>query len=308
MINTVTLNPAMDKIIYLDALNIDCMNRIQKTEKCMGGKGTHLAYNFSLLGVENRTFGVAFGGTGKEIIDILKGSGVETKYLWYETPESRTNYLVVDNDRNCTFMAERGTTLTAEMTQELLAMMEQNMAKGDILVIAGDASNVEDKEVQVKLLQIAKKMGLKLYLDSSGAFMKKGIEYHPYLIKPNLEELSELAGREICDVAGVTTALDELPDIPAIMVSMGGDGWVFRYQGKTYRGHGLKVPVGNTAGCGDALLTGLVYCLEYTEMPVLEMLAFSTALSATCAMSNQTVGFDIAKAKELQKDVMIEEL
>ncbi|MEA4853608.1 MAG: 1-phosphofructokinase family hexose kinase, partial [Christensenella sp.] len=100
MINTVTLNPAMDKIIYLDALNIDCMNRIQQTEKCMGGQGTHLAYNLSLLGVDNRTFGVAFGLTGKEIIDILTEAGVETKYLWYETPESRTNYLVVDNDRN----------------------------------------------------------------------------------------------------------------------------------------------------------------------------------------------------------------
>lgn len=308
MINTVTLNPAMDKIIYLDALNIDCMNRIKKTEKCMGGKGTHLAYNFSLLGVENRTFGVAFGSTGKEIIDILKASGAQTKYLWYETPESRTNYLVVDNDRNCTFMAERGTTLTEEMTQELLHMMERDMQQGDILVIAGDASNVEDKEVQVKLLQMARKMGLKLYLDSSGAFMKKGIEYAPYMIKPNLEELSELVGRDVCDVNGVVEALGELPDIPVIMVSMGADGWVFRYDGKTYRGHGLKVSVGNTAGCGDALLTGLIYCLEYTQMPVREMLAFSTALSATCAMSNQTVGFDIEKAKELQRDVVIEEL
>ena len=70
-------------------------------------------------------------------------------------------------------------------------MMERDMQQGDILVIAGDASNVEDKEVQVKLLQMARKMGLKLYLDSSGAFMKKGIEYAPYMIKPNLEELSE---------------------------------------------------------------------------------------------------------------------
>ena len=71
--------------------------------------------------------------------------------------------------------------------------------------------------MQVKLLQMARKMGLKLYLDSSGAFMKKGIEYAPYMIKPNLEELSELVGRDVCDVNGVVEALGELPDIPCLL-------------------------------------------------------------------------------------------
>ncbi|MEA4852643.1 MAG: PfkB family carbohydrate kinase [Christensenella sp.] len=307
MINTVTLNPAMDKVIYLEAFHVNCMNRIQKVEKCMGGKGTHLAYNFSLLDVENRTYGVSFGQTGKEIIETLENAGVDTRYLWYETPESRTNYLVVDEQRNCTFMAERGTTLTTDMTEKLLDMMRESMTNGDVLVIAGDASNVEDKEVQVKLLQIAKEMGLRLYLDSSGAFMKIGIDYDPYLIKPNMEELSELVGRDITDVEGVVKALDELPEIPVVMVSMGADGWVFRYQNNIYRGQGLKVPVGNTAGCGDALLTGLIYCLEYKkDMSVEEMLRFATAISATCAMSNLTVGFDLEMALSLQGNVQID--
>ena len=41
-------------------------------------------------------------------------------------------------------------------------------------------------------------------------------------------------------------------------------------------------------------------------MPVMDMLAYATALSATCAASNQTVGFDIEKAKEWMKDVKID--
>ena len=306
MINTVTLNPAMDEILYIDSYQENCMNRIRKKEKCLGGKGTHIAYNISLLGVPNRTFGVSFGRCGKEVIDVLEKSGADTHYLWYETPETRTNYLVVDKERNCTFLGSRGEMLTREITEELLGLMEKQMQEGDVLVIAGDASNVDDKDVQKKLLEIAKKMNLKLYLDSSGAFMKEGLKYHPQLIKPNLEELSERVGREIRDADGVVEALDELPDIPAVMVSMGGDGWVFRYEGKIYRGHGLKVQVGNTAGCGDALLTGLIYGLECRSMPVMDMLAYATALSATCAASNKTVGFDVERAKEMMKDVKIE--
>ncbi|MEG1753844.1 MAG: 1-phosphofructokinase family hexose kinase, partial [Christensenella sp.] len=64
MINTVTLNPAMDEILYIESFQENCMNRIIKKEKCLGGKGTHLAYNFSLLDVPNRTFGVSFGRCG----------------------------------------------------------------------------------------------------------------------------------------------------------------------------------------------------------------------------------------------------
>lgn len=306
MINTVTLNPAMDEILYIESFQQNCMNRIQKKEKCLGGKGTHLAYNFSLLNVPNRTFGVSFGRCGQEVIDVLKESGADTHYLWYETPETRTNYLVVDEERNCTFLGGKGEVLTREITENLLRLMETQMQKGDTLIIAGDASNVDDKDIQKKLLEIAKKMDLKLYLDSSGAFMKEGLKYHPQLIKPNLEELSEIVGRELKNADDVVEALDELPDIPVVMVSMGGDGWVFRYEGKIYRGYGLKVQVGNTAGCGDALLTGLIYGLECNPMPVMDMLAYATALSATCAASNKTVGFDIKTAKEWMKDVKIE--
>ena len=49
MINTVTLNPAMDEILYIESFQENCMNRIQKKKKCLGGKGTHLAYNFHFL-------------------------------------------------------------------------------------------------------------------------------------------------------------------------------------------------------------------------------------------------------------------
>lgn len=285
------------------------MNRIQKVEKCMGGKGTHLAYNLSLFGVENRTFGISFGQTGKEIIQILKESGSETKYLWYNEPETRTNYLVVDEQRNCTFLAESGTILPIDMTDKLLALMKRHIKHNEVLVIAGDASNVEDKDLPQKLLDMVKELDLKLYLDSSGEFMKKGIEYHPYMIKPNLEELSELAGNDVKSVEDVVSALDCLPDIPMIMVSMGKDGWVFRFDKKTYYGHGLSVSVGNTAGCGDALLSTLLYGFEHRKVRnVEEILSYATAISATCAMSNRTVGFDKELAKELTEQVVIEML
>lgn len=308
MINTVTLNPAMDRILEIDTFRLNCMNRIQYTVDCIGGKGTHIAYNLALLGVENRTFGIASGNTGKEIIRILTECGARTEYIWRETPESRTNYLMIDEHKNCTFLAETGQTLSTAITDELLARIDSHAETNDILVIAGDASNVEDRQIQVKLLDMAREKEMKLYLDSSGAFMKRGIAYRPYMIKPNMEELSELVEYEVHTPEDVVKAIGSLPDIPMIMVSMGADGWIFRFEGKLRRGYGLKVPVKNTAGCGDALLSALLYAFEYTDTDMEEKLAFATAVSAACAMAKMTVGFDINDVKRLQKDVVIEEI
>ena len=308
MIHTITLNPAIDKIISIGAFKPNSMNRIRGVRTCLGGKGSHIAYSLSLFGVQSQAYGIAFGDVGRQIIAALESAGIRVVYDHYDTPESRVNYLLVDAQQNSTFLAEAGVSLTEGMTDRLLRRMEEGIEGGDVLAIAGDASNVKDGNIHQKLLALVKRRGLKLYLDSSGEFLRKGMAYRPYLIKPNLEELAELAGRPVLRQEEVVQALEALPEIPHIMVSMGAQGWVFRGGGKLYRGYGLKVPVRNTAGCGDALLSALLYGFEYTGEALLDTLAFATAVSAACAMSDLTVGFDVELAKRMQGEVVIQEI
>ena len=65
MINTITLNPAIDVIIYLDRFVRNITNRIQSTAVTMGGKGTHVSMNLKLMGSSSRAFGFGFGATGR---------------------------------------------------------------------------------------------------------------------------------------------------------------------------------------------------------------------------------------------------
>lgn len=66
MINTTTLNLAIDHIIYLNRFVRDITNRIRATQITMGGKGTHVSLNLKLMNSPSRAFG--FGVTGKQII------------------------------------------------------------------------------------------------------------------------------------------------------------------------------------------------------------------------------------------------
>ena len=308
MIHTITFNPAIDKILTIEAFQSNGVNRVKAVQTCLGGKGTHVAYGLSLLGVQNQTYGIAFGGIGRQIIAALEAAGIRVIYDHYDTPESRMNYLLIDAQKNCTFLTEAGVSLTEEMTDRLLRRVEEMTGWGDALAIAGDASNAQDVHIHQKLLDLAKRRGLKLYLDSSGEFMRKGVAYQPHFIKPNLEELADLVRMRVSTQDEVVQALSTLPEIPYILVSMGARGWIFRGGGKIYRGYGLKVPVKNTAGCGDALLSALLYGFEHTDEALPDTLAFATAVSAACAMSDLTAGFDVELAKRMQSQVVIKEV
>ena len=49
MIHTLTLNPAIDRILYLDRFERNITNRIQRSQDTLGGKGTHVSINLKLL-------------------------------------------------------------------------------------------------------------------------------------------------------------------------------------------------------------------------------------------------------------------
>ena len=166
MIFTVTLNPAVDKILFLDEFQRSRTNRLTQTLETIGGKGTHVSINLKLQGVQSTALGIALGENGKKIIKILEGWGVEAQFLHYDLPgmESRTNYEIVENSGHiCTMLTERGPILPASITDDLLKQIRGLVKAGDMLVLTGDASNVEDTAIYSKLTLAAKELGARFF-------------------------------------------------------------------------------------------------------------------------------------------------
>ena len=67
MISTVTLNPALDKTIYVDVLIPYDTNRITKVETDVGGKGINASRIFKELGDDTVAMGFVGGPTGRFI-------------------------------------------------------------------------------------------------------------------------------------------------------------------------------------------------------------------------------------------------
>ncbi len=307
MVNTLTLNPAIDKILYLEKVNKGITNRVQQHVLTVGGKGTHVSVNLSLMGLKNNAHGLARGEAGRFILRILKDQGVTARFVFREEGESRTNYILAESDNTCTTIAEKGPALSEWDLRDIIQELRQSLGFGDSLVLSGDASNCPDPFIYNRIARELADKKLRIYLDASGESLKKGLECSPFLIKPNQDELETLCGFPIESDADVLRGIDTLDPygIEVVAVSLGGRGSIARFGREYYRAIPAPVKVRNTAGCGDSFLAGLIYGYE-RGMHHVDMLRYATAVSAATATSPLSVGFDRDYADSILQQCIVE--
>lgn len=302
MVHTVTLNPAIDKLLFLNEFKKNITNRLTSVDDSIGGKGTHVSINLSALGEKNNAYGIAHGKTGKQIISMLESHpNINVKFIHRESLESRTNFLMVEETGDCCVLASRGVTVTKEDMDEFLEVLKANLKEGDVLVLSGDTSNCYDSRVYNFMLKELRHLNLKVYLDASGATLIDCLSASPYLIKPNQDELSQICKQEINTEEEIISAIEFLSEkyhIEIIAVSLGGDGSIVKVPEGIYRVKSPSVSVKNTIGCGDCYLSGLIYGLEHKK-PIEETIVLATAISSATAESVYSIGFDMERAKEL---------
>ena len=311
MIHTVTLNPALDKVLFLkeQGLVLNCTNRAKRMLDTIGGKGTHVSLNLCQLGVDNCAFGLAYGANGREIMRALRQEGVDVRFVYNERANSRVNTLLIEENGNCTTVAEPGVVPTEQEFNDLLTAMKESIKPGDSLVLSGDASNCPP-DVYVRILQELADKQLHIYLDASGPSLLQCLPSSPFFIKPNEDELSQICGRPLQserDIIESVCKISEEYDIQIIAVTLGHNGSVVKMGGDIYRVKPPQVQVRNTIGCGDCFLSGMIYGSAKNLSPE-ESLRFATAASAANAESDLSFGFDEVRAGELLSLCKVEKI
>lgn len=307
MIHTVTLNPAIDKLLYLDDFKKNVTNRLQSVNDTIGGKGTHVSINLKLLGLDNKAFGIVHGTTGTKILKLLESYGIQTKFLHHkEGADSRTNFLLIEENGDCSILASKGIMLSTEDIEQIIQLLSENVQEHDFLILSGDAANCPDANVYNTIMRCLSNKHLKVFLDTSGATLRQCLTESPYLIKPNLDELSSLVDFPLDNDRDIISAIETLGQyhIDIIAVSLGGDGSIVKTPEGIYKVIPPNVSTINTIGCGDCFLSGLIYGL-HQHLEVEDTLRIATSASAATAECSTSVGFDPDRSRELMSQVNI---
>lgn len=285
MIYTVTLNPAVDKTIYLNHLQVDRVNRALEVLEDAGGKGINVSKMIKNLGGTSVAMGVASGNTGSFIRQQLEGLGIPHRFT-EGTGNTRTNLKLVDQaEGTYTDINEAGAllpeTILAQVERELFSLLQRE----DILILAGSVPANVDKAIYARWIRKAKAAGAKVLLDAEGELLKNGVAAGPYLIKPNIHELESLFQKNFLteeEMIQWGMAL-HTGGIPVIVISRGAEGCILICDHSTYRIPALPVEVRSTVGAGDAMVGGLAYGLS-------QGMSIQEAIILGVAASSATIG------------------
>ena len=286
MIYTITLNPALDRTIWLDELKVDDTNRITKEEKYAGGKGIDVSRVLINFGVPSVALGFVGGFAGLEIEGLLINEGVNFDFVKI-SEETRTNIIINTNEKQIIISAKGPTIPPFELTK--LMDKVNNLDNPSYVVISGSLPEGLKPAVYSKIIDIAKSRSATVVLDTDGEALKFNISHKPHIIKPNRHELSRVIGRSLESVEDVVIAAKEVNrmGIEIVLVSMGKDGIVYVSQNKVMHATPPTVKVINTIGAGDSSVAGFIYA-KHTGFSEEDALKYAVAAGTATTLKPGT--------------------
>ncbi len=265
MIYTVTLNPALDRTLYVESLVPGQSTRIRHEERYAGGKGIDVSRALREMGSDSVALGLIGGFDGKELEGRLLLAGVACRFTRIAN-ETRTNIIIQDEPSGSeTALLARGPEVQPSELMDFLDVLEK-LPDMSFLIISGSLPPGLTPEVYCRIITIGNERGARVVLDTTGDALSQGIQARPAVIKPNRFELAELAGKAFTDVRAIAEYCTGLSDrVEIVLASMGPEGIVMVTRDEVLHARPPKVIVKSTVGAGDCAVAGFVHGLAAGE-------------------------------------------
>jgi 6-phosphofructokinase 2 len=288
MIYTITLNPALDRTLWIERVRDDVSNRILEEKSFAGGKSIDVSKVLKNFGVDNVALGFVGGFAGRELEGRLLNEGIQTDFVRV-FGETRTNIIIHEKEtgKQIAFNA-RGPEITASELMQFIEQLE-TLPCANLVAIGGSMPPGVSPEICRKIITLMKRCQAKVVLDVDGEALRQGIKALPNVIKPNIHELSELAGRELKDMDEILAAARKInrQGVEIILVSMGAKGIMLVAEGQEYLAVPPAVKVEGTIGAGDSSVAGFINGLVKGH-DLLECLIYATAAGTATTLRQGT--------------------
>lgn len=286
---TVTINPTIDKTTAVQAVVPDKKLRCSCPTFEPGGGGINVARAVTKLGGSAMAVYPAGGCNGKLLKKLLDKEGVHSLKVEIGN-DTRENTIVLDTSANLQYrFCMPGPEITELEWQQCLLRIEQLPAI-DFLVASGSLSPGVPADFFARIAPIAAKKKAKYIVDTSGEALQLAVKAGVYLLKPNLDELSTLAGKqELGGDAVVDTARHIIRSggCKIMIVSMGAAGAMLVTENKVQQFVPPPVKRKSTVGAGDSMVGGIVWAL-CRGMALPEAVRYGVACGTAAAMNAGT--------------------
>lgn len=285
---TITWNPALDEVLMVEAVQtLKATYNTVERHLFASGKGFNVARVLTELRVPVTAMGFV-GNDTRSIYAAQLSSTYARLSLTSVVKPTRVNTTICDLNTRSVIHIRRGpTTIIRSDWQRLTLLARRKIHTGDIVVFGGTLPSGLHRGWARTFIEWCRNRGVVTVVDSSGADLDHLLYARPYLVKPNVEELSCLVGRRLRpsrEADLLRAAVDILKrQVEVVVVSRGQYG-ALACTSKGAWSARLKLnfgPISATGniGSGDALVAGIAYGIS-TGLPLKDSLSIGVACGA----------------------------
>lgn len=298
------LNPAWQRLFFLDKFTPGEVHRISKVEEYASGKGINCGRVLQLLGGKPLLMHFLGGSNGSRIFDELSICGVNQAPVWIKEPTRVCTTIVCDGDT--TELIEPSPTLSEVENADFIQTLNNYWHSTQCVALCGSFPQSFNVDL-INALDFSEKRIFIDAINNIDALLQKGVD----LLKINSLEYGKLLDRlGIPQVKSspqfwkmtATAVLERLPIKHLVITDEDAPVRAFRFVEKKFQGLQIQPPeiqVKNDIGAGDSFFAGWLYA-EAEGLSFEECLVKATAVSVARCEADRPWNLSLDRVAELE--------
>jgi 6-phosphofructokinase 2 len=263
LILTLTINPAIDRMITADKLVFEDRGYILDRSEAAGGRGINASQVIHAFGGKTTAVLTAGGTAGEHIEKLIGNLGFPFDIVRVRA-ESRTNLTISDKQGLTVKLNERGAPLDAHELKEIKKRVEARLPKAKWLMICGSIQPGVPPHFYCEIIEMAKAHGVKTLLDTDGEALQHALEAKPTVIMPNQHEAERLLSRAIITRGQCLEAVEVMQAMgpECVILSLGARGAIGSSPEGVFEAIPPRIEALCPIGAGDALGAAFAWSME----------------------------------------------
>jgi 6-phosphofructokinase 2 len=306
----ITLNPSIDISTSVDRLMPLRKLRCATPRFYPGGGGVNVARVAVRFGADVELIYPTGGATGQLLRRMIDREGIPNLAIDLAA-ETREDFTVLEEATGAEYrFVLPGPRFEESEWRRCLEAIENLQAHPAFVVASGSLPPGVPSDFYAWIARLARRMGARFVVDSSGMALVAALHEGAYLLKPNLKELSELTPVEFDDDESLIAASRQLIArnfAEVVALTLGDFGALLVMRDRAWRAHAPQVEFVSAVGAGDSFLGVLLWGLA-NDRSMPEALRYAVAAGAAAVQSPGTALCERAEVEQLLSRVRIEQV
>jgi 1-phosphofructokinase family hexose kinase len=261
---TLTVNPALDRIVTVDRLAFEDRGYIESTTEAAGGRGINAARVLTGFGVSVVAITASGGDTGRRFEEKLQDDKFDKEIVKIRNG-IRINLTISDRQGLSIKLNERGPALSQAELNRMVKAVEKSLSRASWLMLCGSLPPGVESHFYTQLIKLSNKHKVETLLDTDGDALLHGLEGQPTIVKPNQSEAERLLNAALITRTQLIDAVKRIKLLgpKSVVLSLGSRGVI----AATPTDEVLQVmppPIDAVCpiGAGDAMAAAIVWSLH----------------------------------------------